>query len=364
VDSVELKPLTSLRFFAAMLIVLLHIKVYFHWTSFNWVPGQFVSGVTFFFVLSGFILTHVYIKRGTSSYFRFLQSRVARLWPAHLLSLAVLAVFVGWGGTFPGQGGFRPIFTTIANLFMVQSWSPYMAYFFSWNSVSWSISTEFFFYLLFPTLLINIKSTWHWKLALALCLTIGLIAISSITKLSATPGLYKIWQPSFLYCFPPARLFEFSLGMAAWVLWDKYINPLRLHFFIWTAIEFSAIGVTLWWLLFVPTELLYRFGGGAVQYASTIVPGLMFPLLIMAVACGRGAIGKILSIRPFVYLGNISFSMYLFHYILIRLMPNPSPFVFFLALAVVPVLVFELVEKPCRSAIVSIGRKKIVFSIP
>jgi peptidoglycan/LPS O-acetylase OafA/YrhL len=191
-----------------------------------------------------------------------------------------------------------------------------------------------------------------------------LIAISSITKLSATPGLYKIWQPSFLYCFPPARLFEFSLGMAAWVLWDKYINPLRLHFFIWTAIEFSAIGVTLWWLLFVPTELLYRFGGGAVQYASTIVPGLMFPLLIMAVACGRGAIGKILSIRPFVYLGNISFSMYLFHYILIRLMPNPSPFVFFLALAVVPVLVFELVEKPCRSAIVSIGRKKIVFSIP
>ena len=92
----DLKPLTSLRFIAAMMIVLLHAQQYFaaQWTWLSLVPGAAVHGVSFLFVLSGFILTHVYRSRPFPGYGRFILTRFARLWPIHVFALLVLVTFV------------------------------------------------------------------------------------------------------------------------------------------------------------------------------------------------------------------------------------------------------------------------------
>ena len=68
----DLKPLTSLRFFAAMMIVFLHANELYNWKWIIHIQFPLTHGVSFFFVLSGFILTHVYSQRPYSSYSNFI----------------------------------------------------------------------------------------------------------------------------------------------------------------------------------------------------------------------------------------------------------------------------------------------------
>src|SRR5215207_8407687 len=138
----KLNPLTSLRFIAAGLIVLHHLRGAFG------IPHDFCgsfaldNGVSFFFVLSGFILTYVYSVRPRLEKRRFLLARLARLWPAHLAAFAVCLALT-WEGT---RSQFTP-FKLFANLTLLHAWIPLREYNLSFVGPSWSISTEFGFYL-------------------------------------------------------------------------------------------------------------------------------------------------------------------------------------------------------------------------
>src|SRR5688572_22687863 len=83
VEREQLDPLTSLRFAAAAMIVVLHTRGVFGLPADWGEPFAFAQAVPFFFVLSGFILTHVYPNLDAAGSRRFLVARVARLWPAH-----------------------------------------------------------------------------------------------------------------------------------------------------------------------------------------------------------------------------------------------------------------------------------------
>ncbi|MBV4474634.1 acyltransferase family protein [Pseudomonas botevensis] len=162
----NLKPLTSLRFFAAFMIVIWHSVMFYPW--FSGVPSFLTHGVSFFFVLSGFILTHVYTSKKQSGYFGFIRDRLARLWPVHVFALCFLVTFVRPDAiTFNGEGFFDKSVQLGLNLTLMQSIFPFQKVMFSWNSVSWSISTEVFFYLAFPFLVIGIKKNWAIKLLVA-----------------------------------------------------------------------------------------------------------------------------------------------------------------------------------------------------
>jgi peptidoglycan/LPS O-acetylase OafA/YrhL len=101
----HLKPLTSLRFIAAMMIVLLHCKLYFKWEWLSHMPNTLVHGVSFFFVLSGFILSHVYSQRSNVSFGTFIWNRFARLWPCHVATIFILYYTIPEHSmTFGGRG--------------------------------------------------------------------------------------------------------------------------------------------------------------------------------------------------------------------------------------------------------------------
>lgn len=95
-NSEKLNPLTSLRFVAAMMIVVYHAQSLLPWLDIAWLPRAVIQGVSFFFVLSGFILTETYIKRPNVTYRAFMRSRLAKLWPLHVASLLALII------CFPG----------------------------------------------------------------------------------------------------------------------------------------------------------------------------------------------------------------------------------------------------------------------
>src|SRR5947209_13632390 len=85
----DLKPLTSLRFFAAVMIVIIHTDVYLKIAPLGHVRPTMSAGVSFFFVLSGFILTHVYTAR-PASFVPFLRRRIGKLWPNTTLALGLM----------------------------------------------------------------------------------------------------------------------------------------------------------------------------------------------------------------------------------------------------------------------------------
>jgi peptidoglycan/LPS O-acetylase OafA/YrhL len=143
-STTKLDALTSLRFFAAAMIVLGHSHRLFG--SFGAATTfSLAQGVSFFFVLSGFILAYNYpVLKTPVQIAGFFKARFARIWPAHLAAIALLFILTGdfnIGGLTQDQA----VFTALANLFLIQSFVPLRDVFLTFNGVAWSISTEMFF---------------------------------------------------------------------------------------------------------------------------------------------------------------------------------------------------------------------------
>jgi peptidoglycan/LPS O-acetylase OafA/YrhL len=354
----RLDGLTSLRFFAASMILLLHISQLFGFYSHTPLDGVALwQGVSFFFVLSGFILAYVYpeIKSSRQSN-RFLTARFARVWPTHFAAFALTILLV------PSVLHIANVIpAAIANLCIVHVWALNPALGESFNSVSWTISVELFFYLCFPFLIQDFskpfKARWIAVATLsAACIGLCMIPVSAGYGKSALP-------PSlFLGENPLCRLLEFTLGIATCRIFKKSRLLSSLNRSMATALEIVAlIGIAaainlsaIWPAASAPGALSVLRDwavdmGGAPAYA----------LLILIVATEKGHIAQLLKRKSLVHLGEISFSLYMLHlsilYALLKYqssfgnMPDlvlPTVAVFLCLLAAD--LNFTLIETPCR----------------
>lgn len=149
----DISALTGLRLFLALGVILFHYQL--AWTPPVELAGLFNRSrlaVDIFFMLSGFILTHIYLRDGqTLDYGRFIVARLARIYPLHLVVLAGMGVMVAGAslvgvGLEPGRFNAPDFFST---LFMTHAWFPRQSLVL-WNGPSWSLSAEWFAYLLFP----------------------------------------------------------------------------------------------------------------------------------------------------------------------------------------------------------------------
>jgi peptidoglycan/LPS O-acetylase OafA/YrhL len=146
-------PLTGIRFFLALGVVLFHYQLFWG-LSVDAAPiiNRARLGVDIFFILSGFILTHVYLTEDRPpSYRSFITARFARVYPAHFIILiGVLALVLGASlvGLQINYANFS-ILEFLKSLFLIHAWfpTPHMA---NWNGPSWSLSAEWFVYVCFP----------------------------------------------------------------------------------------------------------------------------------------------------------------------------------------------------------------------
>ena len=162
--NIQIHSLTSLRFFAALMVFFSHLDFLRIHTDTAGNPDKYqdiyntwfyegYSGVTFFFILSGFILAHSYQDRlvnHTTATTDFFIYRIARIIPLHWLTL-LLAIFLL--RTSNDNYDFFSTSSFLANALLLQAWFSDINIAFSYNLVSWSLSDEMFFYAMFPLLI-------------------------------------------------------------------------------------------------------------------------------------------------------------------------------------------------------------------
>jgi len=374
----RLDSLTGLRFIAAFAIVVHHARDTFIPTkTIEGLPLD--SGVSLFFVLSGFILTYVYPELPTGrAVMRFYAARLGRIWPVHIVALLLLLVLL------PGARD-TGVLPTLANIFLVQAWIPLSEFFFSYNAVSWSVSTELGFYVLFPLLIWGLRWNWQLKLAGAAALVVGAISLCHLLKLPNYDGVYKgVTNFGILYFNPLVRLFEFMLGMCCSLLWTHLNRRFVYNAVAWTVAELAAVAAILWYL-FYGRGVILNFAmndSGApvsIEYLMHTDFAPLYAVLIFVLARGEGLLGRILAAKPFVFLGEISYSVYMVHQILINSYANhlplfawvPTPLKFPLFVIVMLLLcsaIFLGIESPARTFVASLftrsGRAKIAVMQP
>ncbi len=357
----RIDALTSLRFFAAALIVVFHAQGHFACLDNIGDRIVFSQGITFFFVLSGFILTLVYPHFDNGKQVaEYLVKRVARLWPLHIsVFLMRLMMFPKVLLTFPGAA--PKMVVLLSNIFMLHGWIPFFQFFFSYNAPSWTISTEFFFYLCLPFLL-PLFSRAKWVPALlTFGITLGCIVLCNCIGLDeySEQGLS---MRGILYINPLPRLFEFVIGMTTAICFRDYVSNWKINKTMSSLIELSAVAFTLALMwntkpiaqLIGSIQPVGRAGIFWLEYSG--VPLFAFSLLILALARRGGVVSWVLSAPLLVLLGDISYAIYLCHHPLLvyhglylsQYRSLSAMAVFLTILLLLSHLLYKMVETPFR----------------
>lgn len=304
---VELRSLTSLRFFAAAAVFLYHSTLTVpNMTAFQAGPARYLAdvfsktgwiGVSFFFVLSGFVLT--WSARPGERPRSFWRRRVVKVFPNHAVTWALAMVLFAAAVT--------PTRTAVLNLFLLHSWVPNLMVFNSVNLPSWSLCCEALFYALFPALLILVNrihpdQLWAW--VVGICGYAVVVPTAAYTLLPSGPpalgssipvSTYQYW---LVHVLPVSRVPEFVLGMlvARLVMTGRWIRVGMLPATLLLAAGIVAANM-------VP----FLYG----MYAVTLLP---IALLIGAAATADATGARsALRGRVAVKLGEISFAFYMVH---------------------------------------------------
>ncbi len=294
--------LNALRGVAAILVAVFHFEQLFGGQMIPRSGSQIIEKsylmVDLFFILSGFVIAHIYgndFEKGFEwqVFRKFLAARVARIYPLHLVTLLFMASVFFLPNVFRGIETGRvytwPLF--FSNLFLVQSWGVHQTV--SFNTPAWSISTEWFAYLLFPVLWRFLKANRAGGLLLILVLTWGGVVL--FTKISRHGNLDVTFDFGVVRC-----LFGFLAGLILYKFWEK--GGAATAFF-----SKNWVG----WMAIFFTFLALHFG--LADWAIWCA----FLFLIFSVSKNDGRLDFWLSKKAFQWLGKVSYSIYLIHYPLI-----------------------------------------------
>ncbi|MGV9358965.1 acyltransferase family protein [Streptomyces misionensis] len=289
----SLPSLTGLRWMAALLVFGLHVNNfgYFGGTGAHvvfWGFGAGATGVSFFFVLSGFVLT--WSARPGDRALAFWRRRIARVYPVHLVTLGVAVLM-----TLTLAHQTKPVpKQALATVLLLHSW--WHPWWQTLNPVSWSLACEAFFYATFPLLILVLR-----RLGVRGSVVLGALSVAAVVVL-AWSDLHHWWTYT-LYSFPAARLPEFVLGAvtARLVLLGRWRGP---------GLE-ASLALAILGYFFVP-----QFRPG---YPATLCTLVGFALLIPAAAVadlnGQPSLWRH---RRLVRLGELSFAFYMIHLLVLR----------------------------------------------
>lgn len=297
----DLPSLTGLRWVAAFLVFWFHCAGWGAVVSPWWHLPQFgFIGVSFFFVLSGVVLT--WSARPGQSARRFYWRRFARIYPAHaVMTIVAVALYLF---VMPP---YKPLWAGLLALLLVHAWPPIPVVNSAANGVSWSLSCEAFFYALFPGLTRFLGAQSRRGRIVSVGAVLAVCGGAAVACSFVAGGRFD--TPA--YENPLVRSGEFVLGVALGLaLREGWVPRVRV-WVAWSAAA-AAAGVAL-----VVGAL---HGWPVPRGLADVVAVGPFALVLVAYA-GRDLIGRntLMSRRWAVYLGQLSFAFYLVHQIVLDL---------------------------------------------
>lgn len=307
--------LTGLRIIAAAAVFFSHLH-----------PPEFIparvtvfmdsgySGVTIFFVLSGFVLAWNYTERliplSARAVWSFAVARFARIYPLYVCVLIWVCA--------PGIVDHLLPDGTWLHFLALQTWHPDLGIAFGLNGPGWSIGVEFFLYALFPLLIVAIGGLRDNP---RLLLVVGLVAIALVGALTwwfsaSGRGDLSPLDPTsahrWLYRTPVTRIGDFTIGIVAALL----IRSMKVRPWLGTASQVVALVI----LLAMMASSTVNRSTWSWDFAYLVPTGL----LLWGLASNPGTvIARALGSRPMVFAGEASFAFYLLHLPLLQVLVAP-----------------------------------------
>jgi peptidoglycan/LPS O-acetylase OafA/YrhL len=296
--------LDGLRALAVALVFIAHIGYPWQSVMGKFMPGSF-QGVDLFFVLSGFLLTTLLFEErsttGGFSFKGFYRRRALRLLPALVFLLLVL---IPW--TIQQHEAIGSILVAdVYVLFYVTNWAVILGHDgiipFSLSHM-WSLAIEEQYYLLFFPLFIGLLA-WLKKLKTVAWVLVGLIVIvwvdRIVSALHTSPGMFE----TTLYVRTDTRADALLIGplVAVWLQMGHRVTPrLRL-------LGVPAVAFLIWTMLYA------RVNDAWVYYWALGLIDICWAIVLLAVLGGRHPFTRMLQLRPVVWMGKISYGLYLWH---------------------------------------------------
>lgn len=308
----QIKSFHGLRAVLVIFLFLHHLDMFYdlNISGYAELMKFFAEGavsVDFFFILSGFVVTYGYLPKlrdGSVTSSVFLINRISKIYPMHLLLWITCAVvYSGTGYLLQNLSSSEFWF----GAFLLQSYVPISGYAFWGNGVSWSVSTQLFFYAAFPVLVrLSRKERKAIFGALFLVILLNSIVIGNASPVSQ-------W---FYNINPVFRLLDFLGGMllCEWMQQMKW-RPQNTKSA--SILEISSVAVLLWFMVISADSGFFmnpRF-----QSYYYLLPCLF---LLFAFYFEQGILSRLFKTKPLQRMGEASFAFYLVHQLILYLVKN------------------------------------------
>lgn len=297
------------------------------------------TGVDIFFVLSGFLITGILLKRkalGEGYFSYFYRRRVFRILPPYILTIILFSLLFTWRVFHPWQ----------LYVFFGMNFERSFGFTRGWQPLPlWSLAVEEQFYLFWPFLILLVSKKWLFRVA------ITVVVVAPVIRFLCTP----LFPTHFsIYTLTPFRCDLLCAGAALSILWERRTPKMEESYRRWAWIGFITGFGSLALLQISPMFRIAsntRIGNG-LDYSLSVVGS--FSLLAWTLA-DRGWLLRVLSLPPVRFIGQISYTMYLTHVIAILLVERHFSSKLIVALVSLPLTVayaavsWFLIERPLIS---------------
>ncbi|KAF0188568.1 MAG: hypothetical protein FD168_1681 [Desulfobulbaceae bacterium] len=298
---INTSTLPFFRFLAASVVVFFHFGQKIDW--YPQVPDVFKAGslmVTFFFVLSGFLLYLGYSQKSFTVR-QYILKRVVKILPLYYLAFVISVGILFSFSTLTGYDFFK-------NLLCVQSWRPYPL---TVNFTSWFVSVLLFFYAVFPLLLFYLKRIRPkgWVVLLAGLMLWSVTQWFTVKILNSGVSIGNFyWSDTLLYYFPPFHFCSFLLGVCGaycLVAWDLQVRKGGLFSALTTCVLLTVVA-----MMVQLQPALNKLAGYSLPFSVSFYAPLIL-LLLWHLTLSRNPLLEILAWPKFNILGEVSYAIFI-----------------------------------------------------
>lgn len=358
----NLDSIQAMRGIAALLVVLFHCRIFINNTYNQKNIGDLLFsfgyiGVDLFFIISGFIITYATVEKEKDSGANYIIKRIFRIYPAYLFCLTLLCIFRGMNlNTFELTGGYN-LNNILKSIFLIplnlNSPAPYYGY--SLLIVSWTLTYEIFFYFIF---FIGMSINHKYRAIISsFIILLGYLITSILSGNFNTDPRHHSYDIKWIELITNPIMLNFVLGMLSYYLYFK-IKDIKSNYI--TTISYLSLGISILLLLSGSFN-----GHGVLKFGLVSFIGFLSSLFIIE-------INQIKVKNWILYLGKISYSLYLSHIVIIySLEKYTSSFpligttngwskligVVIMSL-MLSTIIFRIIEKPCFEISRALLKKK------